>query len=150
MDATVAFVRNITHTQYKDIPVFAVEAEKKQLLDTLGVALAGSSKPGVEELIHMVKLWGGSKQSTLINHGIKAPAPMAAQVNATMAHALDYDDGHRNQRADQNIRIAYRSQQSRSERSDRKRLWVFGAKRSRQDNDNPNSVGSCGGHGGLG
>jgi 2-methylcitrate dehydratase PrpD len=42
----------------------------------------------------MVREWGGSEQSTVIAYGVKCPAPNAAQVNGTMIHALDYDDGH--------------------------------------------------------
>jgi 2-methylcitrate dehydratase PrpD len=94
MDATFAFAKNIVDLKYEQIPQLAVEAEKKQLLDTLGVALAGSSKDGVKELFEVVKSWGGKRQSTIIGYGIRLPAPHSAQVNATMAHALDYDDGH--------------------------------------------------------
>jgi 2-methylcitrate dehydratase PrpD len=71
-----------------------VEAAKKEVLDSLATALGGSTKAGVKELVDVVKEWGGKKQSTIIAHGIKCPAPSAAQVNATMIHALDYDDGH--------------------------------------------------------
>jgi 2-methylcitrate dehydratase PrpD len=42
----------------------------------------------------MVREWGGTEQSTIIAYGMKCPAPNAAQVNGTMIHALDYDDGH--------------------------------------------------------
>jgi 2-methylcitrate dehydratase PrpD len=71
-----------------------VEAAKKEVLDSLATALGGSSKAGVRELVDMVKEWGGNEQSTIIAYGIKCPAPNAAQVNGTMIHALDYDDGH--------------------------------------------------------
>ncbi len=88
------FVKNFTSTRYEDIPGAAVEAAKKEVLDSLATALGGSSKAGVGELVDMVKEWGGSEQSTIIAYGIKCPAPNAAQVNGTMIHALDYDDGH--------------------------------------------------------
>jgi 2-methylcitrate dehydratase PrpD len=94
MDAAFAFAKNIVDLKYEQIPHQAIEAEKKQLLDTLGVALAGSLKDGVKELLEVIKYWGGRRQSTVIGYGIRLPAPNAAQVNATMAHALDYDDGH--------------------------------------------------------
>jgi len=94
MDATFAFAREYARVKYEDIPFGEVEFEKKQLLDTLGTALGGSSKPGVKELLEVVKKWGGRRQSTILSYGVKVPAPNAAQVNATMAHALDYDDGH--------------------------------------------------------
>jgi 2-methylcitrate dehydratase PrpD len=94
MDAVYDFVKNFNVTRYEDIPEDAVESAKKEVLDSLATALGGSSRPGVGELVDMVREWGGSEQSTIIAHGMKCPAPNAAQVNATMIHALDYDDGH--------------------------------------------------------
>jgi 2-methylcitrate dehydratase PrpD len=94
MDAIFDFVKNFTRTRYEHIPPTAVEAVKKEVLDSLATALGGSSKAGVGELVDMVKEWGGNGQSTIIAYGTRCPAPNAAQVNATMIHALDYDDGH--------------------------------------------------------
>jgi 2-methylcitrate dehydratase PrpD len=94
MDVIFDLVKHITSTKYKDIPDIAVEAAKKEVLDSLATALGGTTKPGVGELVDMVKEWGGSPQSTIIGYGIKCPAPNAAQVNGSMIHALDYDDGH--------------------------------------------------------
>ena len=94
MDAIFDLVKNFAGTKYEDIPGAAVEAAKKEVLDSLATALGGSSKAGVGELVDMVKEWGGNEQSTIIAYGIKCPTPNAAQVNGTMIHALDYDDGH--------------------------------------------------------
>ncbi len=94
MDAIFDFVKNFTQTSYEDIPGPAVEAAKKEVLDSLATALGGSSQAGVGELVAMAKEWGGNEQSTIIAYGLRCPAPNAAQVNATMIHALDYDDGH--------------------------------------------------------
>jgi 2-methylcitrate dehydratase PrpD len=94
MDAIFDFVKNFIGTRYEDIPGTAVAATKNEVLDSLATALGGSSKAGVGELVAMVKEWGGNEQSTIIAYGIRCPAPNAAQVNATMIHALDYDDGH--------------------------------------------------------
>jgi 2-methylcitrate dehydratase PrpD len=94
MTAINEFVKHFVKTRYEDIPADAVAAVKKEVLDSLATALGGSSKAGVKELVDMVKEWGGSKQSMVIAYGFKCPAPNAAQVNGTMIHALDYDDGH--------------------------------------------------------
>ena len=94
MAAISDFVGSFIKTRYEDIPGAAVEAVRKEVLDSLATALGGSSKAGVGELVDMVKEWGGSRQSTVIAYGFKCPAPNAAQVNGTMIHALDYDDGH--------------------------------------------------------
>ena len=94
MDAIYDFARNITGTKYEAIPGEAVEAAKKEILDSLATALGGSSQAGIGELVDMVKEWGGHEQSTVIAYGLKCPAPNAAQVNGAMIHALDYDDGN--------------------------------------------------------
>jgi 2-methylcitrate dehydratase PrpD len=92
--AITAFAGYLTSTRYEDLPAAAVAAVKQEILDSLATALGGSVKAGVPELVDMVKEWGGAKQSTVIGYGLKVPAPNAAQVNGTMIHALDYDDGH--------------------------------------------------------
>jgi 2-methylcitrate dehydratase PrpD len=92
MDAAYLFARDLVNVKYEDLPHAAVEATKKHILDFLGVALAGSSKPGVKELLEIVTDWGGKEESSILCYGSKVPAPNAAQVNATMGHALDYDD----------------------------------------------------------
>jgi len=94
MDVTLEFVKNFVNTRYEDLPSEAVEAAKKEVLDSLATAVGGSKRPGVPELVDMVKEWGGKEQSTVIAYGFKCPAPNAAQINGTMIHALDYDDGH--------------------------------------------------------
>jgi 2-methylcitrate dehydratase PrpD len=94
MTAVTDFVKNFIRTRYEDIPGDAVASAKREVLDSLATALGGSSKAGVGELVDMVREWGGSQQSTIIAYGIKCPAPNTAQVNGTMIHALDYDDGH--------------------------------------------------------
>ncbi len=92
MDAAYLFARNLATVSYEDLPRDVVEATRKEILDTLGVALGGSSKSGVKELLELVTEWGGKEESTVLCYGHKVPAPNAAQVNATMGHALDYDD----------------------------------------------------------
>ncbi len=94
MDAKFKFVKNFTDIKYEDLPIAAVEATKNEVLDSLATAIGGSSQPGVGELVDIIKEWGGKEQSTIIAYGIKCPAPNAAQVNGTMIHALDYDDGN--------------------------------------------------------
>jgi 2-methylcitrate dehydratase PrpD len=92
MDAAYLLARNLVTVNYEDIPHDVMEATKKHILDILGVALGGSAKPGVRELAELIAEWGGREESTVLCYGHKVPAPNAAQVNATMGHALDYDD----------------------------------------------------------
>ncbi|MFC2070702.1 MmgE/PrpD family protein [Chloroflexota bacterium] len=92
MDASYAFAKNLTTLKYEDIPQDVVDITKKHVLDVLGCAMGGSSKAGVRELLELVTEWGGKEESTILCFGNKFPTPNAAQVNATMCHALDYDD----------------------------------------------------------
>jgi 2-methylcitrate dehydratase PrpD len=94
VDAACLFARNFVNTRYEDLPPEVVEATKKEILDLLGVALGGASQPGAREVIALLKQWGGKEESTVIGDAQRLPAPNAAQVNATMAHALDFDDVH--------------------------------------------------------
>lgn len=94
MDATYLFARNLKNIRYEDLPTGVVDATKKQVLDLLGVTIGGFSKPGPKELREIVMDWGGKEESSIIGCSQKFPAPNAAHVNATMAHALDYDDVH--------------------------------------------------------
>ena len=92
MDAAYSLAKNMVGVKYNDLPADVVEHTKKQVLDILGVALGGSSRDGVPALAEIITHWGGKPESTIFCFGQKVPAPNAAQVNAVMGHALDYDD----------------------------------------------------------
>ena len=94
MDPIYQFAKNFIQIQYDDLPRDVVEVTKKEVLDLLGVAAAGFTAPGVKELLEIITDWGGREESSIILCKQKVPAPMAAQMNATMAHALDFDDVH--------------------------------------------------------
>jgi len=94
MDAAVVFARHFANTKFEDLPPDVVGATKKEILDLLGVALGGVSQPGATHIRDLVKEWGGREESSIIGSRQKVPAPNAAQANATMAHALDFDDVH--------------------------------------------------------
>lgn len=94
MDATFLFAKNFVETRYEDLPPGVIEATKRQVLDLLGVAIGGFPMVGPRELRELVLEWGGKEESRIIGITRKVPAPNAAHVNATMVHALDYDDVH--------------------------------------------------------
>jgi 2-methylcitrate dehydratase PrpD len=78
--------------KYDDIPPAVIKATKAQILNILSVAIGGSGASGIKELVGLLKDWGGKPESTVIAFGGKLPAPHAAQANASMAHAWDFDD----------------------------------------------------------
>ena len=77
----------------ESVPEEAVARAKRAVLDTLGVALAGSR----EKSARVVADWlreqgGGGGEAVVLAQGFRAPAPDAALANGTAGHALDYDD----------------------------------------------------------
>jgi 2-methylcitrate dehydratase PrpD len=92
VDPALTLAEHIHRTTFETLPDAAVCATKRDILDTLGATLGGSVAPGVGELAGLVKYWGGREESSLLLIGGKVPAPQAALVNATMGHALDFDD----------------------------------------------------------
>ena len=94
MDAIQLFAKQFTATRYEDLPAEVVEITKKEVLDLFAVALAGHTYPGVKQVVDLVRDWGGKQESSLIYYREKVPAPMAAWANATVGHALDWDDVH--------------------------------------------------------
>jgi 2-methylcitrate dehydratase PrpD len=91
-DPALILAEHVCHTRFTALPHEAVIATKRDILDTLGAMLGGSVAPGIAELSGLVKHWGGREESSLLLIGGKVPAPQAALVNATMGHALDFDD----------------------------------------------------------
>jgi len=91
-DPALILAEHVCHTTFTALPHEAVIAAKRDILDTLGAMLGGSVAPGIAELSGLVRHWGGREESSLLLIGGKVPAPQAALVNATMGHALDFDD----------------------------------------------------------
>jgi len=94
MDVAFTLAENVVRVGYDDLTPVAVDMTKKDILDVLGVAMAGSAALGVAEVAGLFKDWGGKKESTVIGFDCMLPAVSAALVNGMMSHALDYDDGH--------------------------------------------------------
>ena len=94
MDHLERIVRVANSLTYEEIPYKALDATKKDIVDTLGCILAGVNAEGTNELLQIISDWGGKPESTILYHGLKVPAPFAALVNSTMAHARDLDDTH--------------------------------------------------------
>lgn len=94
MDASNLFAKNFYDVKFEDLPEKVVDETKKQVLDFIGVAVGGFGHAGARETRELAIEWGGAEQATVFACGVKLPAPNAAQVNASMAHSLDYDDVH--------------------------------------------------------
>jgi len=91
--ATVSgrLAQHVVATRVEDIPAAAIVSSKRLALDTLAVAWAGSSAPGVREARDLLAEEGGRPDSTVWAYGGKLPARAAAFINSASAAALDYD-----------------------------------------------------------
>src|SRR4051812_2412672 len=92
-DATVSgrLAQHVVSTRVEDIPVAALESSKRLALDTLAVAWAGSSAPGVREACELLREEGGNPEAIVWAFGGKLPARAAAFINSPSAAALDSD-----------------------------------------------------------
>jgi 2-methylcitrate dehydratase PrpD len=91
-DAALQLARHVCRISYADLPAGAIESARRDILDTFGCMLGGSGSPGIDELCAMLSRWGGLEESRVLLRGISLPAPQAALLNASMGHALDFDD----------------------------------------------------------
>ncbi len=91
-DAAWPLAQHVCRTGYADLPASAIESARRDILDTFGCMLGGSSSPGIEELFAVISRWGGLAESRILLRGTRLPAPQAALLNASMGHALDFDD----------------------------------------------------------
>jgi 2-methylcitrate dehydratase PrpD len=69
-----------------------ISRAKDCLLDTITVALYGSTKPWSRKVIGLVRALAHSGRSTIIGNRRSAPAHLAVLANGTMAHAFELDN----------------------------------------------------------
>ena len=67
---------------------------RRRVTDIVGIALAASGMEPARIVGELVEGWGGKDQAGVVGREGKYPAPGAALLNGTLAHALDYDDTH--------------------------------------------------------
>jgi 2-methylcitrate dehydratase PrpD len=91
-DPAWPLAQHVCRTGYADLPASAVASARRDILDTFGCMLGGSFSPGIDELFLVLSRWGGLPESRVLLRGIRLPAPQAALLNASMGHALDFDD----------------------------------------------------------
>ncbi|MBN2062229.1 MAG: MmgE/PrpD family protein [Deltaproteobacteria bacterium] len=93
MRYTKKIAENIVNTRYEDLPHEVIEKTKRHILDILGVMLPSSRfEKSCKALEEIAKEGGGKEESTLIGFGGKVPCWMAAFVNGSLCHPMDFDD----------------------------------------------------------
>ncbi len=91
-DAAWALVQHVCRAGFTDLPASTIRSTRRDLLDTFGCMLGGSGSAGIDELCAVIGYWGGRAEGRVLLRGIRLPAPQAALLNASMGHALDFDD----------------------------------------------------------
>ena len=86
---TRVLAERIAGLEFSAIPAAAVETVKRGIIDCVGVLFAGREEPVTS--IVLASIPPGDEATVLFSRG-KARSADAALVNATAAHALDYDD----------------------------------------------------------
>jgi len=93
MEITKMLAENIVNTKYEKLPMEVVWKTKRQILDILGVMFPPSTlEKGCIALEEIAREGGGKPESTVIGFGGKVPCWMAAFVNGSLCHPIDYDD----------------------------------------------------------
>lgn len=81
------------HGLHGRLPEHVSEAARLHLLDALGVGVAGSARGPLRDLPAIVAAHPGGR-STVLGTGATTTAPVAALVNGSLIHSLEYDDTH--------------------------------------------------------
>ena len=89
---TEALAEFIHAKTLQDLPPDALEKAKKGIADTFAVILAGVGSEVAPPLLRYVEQTGESGASPILGSGRTASPEMAALVNGTFGHALDFDD----------------------------------------------------------
>ena len=90
--ATETLARFVIETRTNNIPNEILKAAQDALIDTVGVALAGTLEPVGELALRWVSETGAKAQATLLGQNTRTSAAEAAFANGMCAHALDFDD----------------------------------------------------------
>ena len=78
----------------KVLPDDAQRIARLCLQDWAVCALAGVGEPVSDCVRALCEMEGGHRVSTILGFPLRGAARMAALVNGTVSHALDYDDTH--------------------------------------------------------
>lgn len=87
-----AFVAGL---RFDDLPASVVDAARRHLLDTLGVAIRGRAHPVAQRALDSLEAVDGAAGNVAIwGSPRRRAAPYAALVNGVASHVLDFDDTH--------------------------------------------------------
>jgi 2-methylcitrate dehydratase PrpD len=81
--------------RFEAIPDEVVESAQDRIVDILGISVAARDADAALAVRALRDEWGGGRpEAGYIGERARGPAALAAMVNGTYAHALDFDDTH--------------------------------------------------------
>lgn len=89
-----SLARFVVETETSSIPADVMHASRRAIMDTIGVALAGSLEPASRIVADHASDRSNSAESVIWGTGLKVSAADAAVANGTASHVLDFDDTH--------------------------------------------------------
>lgn len=84
-------VSNVLETRFESLDNGTVEHAKNRIIDVIGCAIGGANAPGCKMMVNLVKKWGKEGESTILVHGVKAPAHDVAMINSIMCRSFDFE-----------------------------------------------------------
>ena len=94
MSVSSTIAAYVAGLRYEDLPATLVAAAKRNILDTLAVAWAGSDAPGSSALINVATQMADTGGASLWGSDLRVAPATAAFTNGALAAALDYDGLH--------------------------------------------------------
>lgn len=91
---TETLARYVIHTPATALPEAVFVGARNALIDTLGVAIAGTLEPVADIALRWVNDLGARSQATLWGRELGTSPAEAAFHNGICSHALDFDDSH--------------------------------------------------------
>lgn len=89
---TESLAEFIVRRPLDDLPEAAAERAVASIVDTVACMLAGAGSEVREPLEIFLKNSGRSGNAIVVGTALKAPAELAAMVNGSFGHSLDFDD----------------------------------------------------------
>ncbi len=92
MGTTEILARFVANTTFDTLPEAAVKVAKRQILDTVGVALLAHEEPTARIALNFLREVAARPRARVIGYGFKTSIPDVAFADGILAHALDFDD----------------------------------------------------------
>jgi len=97
VELTREFAKMITKTSYEDFSEEEIAIAKERILDTIGAWIAGYMNwEFKQQLLDACEIMGTGDSNIIGCADKKYPLAVAAMANASFAHAMELDDGHKN------------------------------------------------------